>query len=97
MKKGAITYQMIHLYTSGLLRLEEIGMPARVVNTTLRFCPIKYCVTNIKGFLNNARQLKSMIAKKDPNLGPLNENEKANLQAEGFVIEGVGQLAFLDQ
>ena len=97
MKKAAITSNMIHLYTSGLLRIEETGKPARVVPTTLRFCPLKECVTNLKSTLNNARPLSSMTVKKDPELGTLDDNEKANLQTEGFIIEGVGHLAILDQ
>ena len=67
----------LHLYVKGLLNLEKDD---RVVETKLRFCLKRKCVTNINSSYNNIRPLNLDCAvKKDPFLGKLSKEEVANV------------------
>ena len=72
----------LHLYVKGLLYL---GKDDRVVETKLRFCLKKKCVTNINSSYNNIRPLNVDCAvKKNPLLGKLSKAE-----LEGFKNQGM--------
>ena len=77
----------LHLYVKGLLYLEKAD---RVVKTKLPFCLKIKCVTNISSSYNNMRPLNLDCAvKKDPLLGKLSKEEAANVELEGFKIQGM--------
>ena len=77
----------LHLYVKGLLYLEKDD---RVVETKLRFCLKRKCVTSISSSYNNRRPLNLDCAvKKDPLLGKLSKEEAANVELEGFKIQGM--------
>ena len=77
----------LHLYVKGLLYLEKDD---RVAETKLRFCLKRKCVTNINSSYNNIRPLNLDCAvKKDPLLGKLSKEEVANVELEGFKIQGM--------
>ena len=74
----------LHLYVKGLLYL---GKEDRLVETKLRFCLKRKCVTNINSSYNNIRPLQFDCAvKKDPLLGKLSKEEVADVELEGFKI-----------
>ena len=75
----------IHLFVKGLLYLERDD---RVVETKLRFCLKVACVQNIQSLYNNIRPLASLTLKKDPSVGEFSQDELANIELEGFSIEG---------
>ena len=71
----------------GLLHLEKGD---RVVETELRFCLKRKCVTNTNSFYNNIRPLNLDCAvKKDSLRGKLSKEEVANVELEGFKIQGM--------
>ena len=75
----------LHLYVQGLLYLEKDG---RVVETKLRFCLKRECVTNIKSSFNNITALDlNTVIKKDPLLAKLCKEQIANIELEGFKIQ----------
>ena len=65
LKKGVIKYGSLYLYTKGILYLHKYE---RVVETTLRFCFSKFCVTNITSTLNNIKPFIDDVVYKDQNL-----------------------------
>ena len=77
----------LHLYVKGLLYLEKDD---RVVETKLRSCLKRKCVANINSSYNNIRPLNLDCAvKKDPLLGKISKEEVANIELEGFKIQGM--------
>ena len=80
----------LHFYTKGLLYLHIHG---KVVETTLRFCMNKSCVTNITSTVTNVRPLIDFQVYKDP-LIKLPREQRANIQVEGFTIVGADPIDF---
>ena len=62
----------------------------KVHQASLRFCVNKKCVTDIKSRCHNIKPLPTATSiKKSPDLGILSPDEKANIQVEGFQVEGI--------
>ena len=80
--KDKITDGTVHASVRGLLYLQEDD---RVVETTLRFCAKKNCVTNIKNSKISVRNLNTMIIIPAETL-VLSEIERQNIVEEGFII-----------
>ena len=77
----------LHLYVKGLFYLEKDD---RVVQAKLWFCLKTRCVKNINSSYKNIRLLSLDCAvKKDPLLGKLSKEEVANVELEGFKIQGM--------
>ena len=87
LEQGKISMGDLHLYVNGLLYLEKEDI-VKIVKQ-MRFCINRNCVTNIRGIHNNIRPLQNMTVRKDPLLGRLTEEEKANIQIEGFTVQGI--------
>ena len=67
------------------LPLKYLQEDDRVVETTLRFCAKKNCVTNIKNSKISVRNLNTMIIIPAETL-VLSEIERQNIMEEGFII-----------
>ena len=65
----------------------------KVVEATLRFCPRKACVTNIKSEYHNIQDMKDMVCKKKVKT-MLSLEQRANLHLEGFKVSGLGPISF---
>ncbi len=76
--------------TASYLEKEDI---VKIVKQ-MRFCINRKCVTNIRSIFNNIRPLKNMTVRKDPLLGRLTDEEKANIQVEGFTVQGIPPIDF---
>lgn len=78
----------LHLYVKGLLWDEN---KKRIHHQNLNFCLRKSCVTKIKSACNNIRPLDVDLEtiKKSCNLGVLTREEKIDIQAEEFKVEGI--------
>ena len=63
----------------------------KVVETTLRFCLGKFCVTNISSTLHNIQPFRDDVVYKDP---ILSREQRAKIQVEGFIIHGSDPLEF---
>ena len=72
-KKGAINYSALHLYTKGILYLHKND---KVVKTTFRFCLSKLCITNITSTLNYIQQIIGNHLHKDLNFVLLREEKE---------------------
>ena len=92
LQKGKIQIGDLHLYVNGLLYLEKEDI-VKVVKE-MRFCINRKCVTEIQSQYNNIRPLEDFVVKKDPFLGRLTEEERANIQIEGFIVQGMPKLDF---
>ena len=90
LKKGVIKYGNLHIYTKGILYLHK---HEKLVETTLRFCLSKFCVTNITSTLNNIQPFADDVVYKEPNLILLRE-QRAEVQVEGFITHGVDPIDF---
>ena len=88
LRKGAINTGDLHLYTKGLF---YVAKDDKVVSSTLRFCPYRKCVQEIKSSFHNVQPLASTTVKKEPGL-VLDVEERAHLQLEGFTVIGIAQL-----
>ena len=88
--QGVIKYSNLHLYTKGILYLHK---HEKVVETTLRFCLSKFCVTNITSTLNNIQPFADNVVYKDPNF-ILSREQSAEVQVEGFIIHGLDPIDF---
>ena len=77
----------LQFYVKRLLYLEKDD---RVAEAKLRFCLKRKTVTNINSSYNNIRLLNLDYAvKKDPLLEKLSKEEVANVELEGFKIQGM--------
>ena len=76
----------LHLCVNGLLYLERYD---RFVETKLRLCLQSSCVRNIRTLYNNIRPLLMLNVKKNTLSGELSKEEMANIELEGFTVEGV--------
>ena len=77
----------LNLYVKGLFYLEKDD---RLVQAKLRFCLKTRCLKNINSSYNNIRLLSLNCAvKKNPLLGKLSKEEVANVELEGFKIQGM--------
>ena len=88
LKKGAIKEDLLHLAVNGLLYLRNKD---KVVETTLRFCPRRSCVTQIKGTLNNIKDLKDTdtVQCTTEFYATLNEEERQLLDNENINVSPV--------
>ena len=80
----------LHLNVKGLMYLQKHD---QVVEATLRFCPRKACVTNIKNEYHNIQDMKDMVCKKKAET-MLSLEQRANLHLEGFKVSGLGPISF---
>ena len=71
-KKGAINYSDLHLYTKGILYLHKHD---KVVKTTFRFCLSKLCITNITSTLNYIQEIIGNHLHKDLGVLPSRDSE----------------------
>ena len=62
LKKGAINTGDLHFYTKGLFYVARDG---KVVSSTLRFCPSRKCVQEIKSSFPNVQPLLNMTVIKE--------------------------------
>ena len=77
----------LHLYVKRLFYLEKDD---KVLETKLRFSLKRKCVTNINSSYKNMRPLNLDCAgRKDPLLGKLSKEEVANVELEGFKVQGM--------
>ena len=82
LKKDCIKPKDLHLFVDGLLYLKDHD---RVVETKLRFCPKRICVSVIKSNLNNIKSLCSMEVRKSEDTD-ITDAERTKILDEGFVI-----------
>ena len=82
MKKESIKLNDVHLLVEGLLYLRDHD---KVLQIKHRFCLKRECVTNIKGNLNNIRNLESMEVKESEGL-LLTDDERDTVINEGFIL-----------
>ena len=84
--KGAIKNGDLHLCVDGLLFLREKDI---VVETKLRFCAKASCARNIKGTMNNIREIQSnmKITCSQEIKDSFSLEEENKLFTEGFTIE----------
>ena len=80
----------LHLNVKGLIYLQKHD---KVVEATLRFCPRKACVTNVKSEYHNIQDMKDMVCKKKAE-SRLSHEQRANLHLEGFKVSGLGSISF---
>ena len=88
LKKGAINTGDLHLHIKGLF---YVAKDDKVVSSTLRFCPIRKCVQEIKSSFHNVQSLVIMTVKIEPGL-VLDVEERAHLQLERFTVIDLAQL-----
>ena len=80
--KGAIKQNDVHVYCHGLLYLSG----DKVVETKLRFCAKKTCLTNIKGALHNFKGMpEAMILTRKADL-QISQEQGQKLISDGFVL-----------
>ena len=61
LKKGAINTEDIHLYAKGLI---YVAKGDKVVSSTLRFCPSRKCVQEIKSSFHTVQPFSKHDSKK---------------------------------
>ena len=85
LKKDKIDPGMLHLSVEGLLYVRRHN---NVVQTVLRFCLTRKCVTDIRSKMNNIRNLTSMGTKEHESLSsdPLTASEREEIIKEGFIF-----------
>eukprot|EP00794_Sanderia_malayensis_P013304 gene13304-14677_t len=87
LEPGKICMGDLHLYVNGLLYLEKEDI-VKIVKQ-MRFCINRKCVINIQSIFNNIHPLENTTVRKDPLVGRLTNEEKANIQVEGFTVQGI--------
>ena len=85
LKKGAIITGGLDLCRKGLF---YVAKDDKVVSSTLRFCPSRKCVQEIKSSFHNAQPLVGMTVKKNLDL---DVEERVHLQLEEFIVIGLAQ------
>ena len=85
LKKDQIDPGMLHLAVEGLLYIRKHN---NVVQTVLRFCLSRKCVTDIRSKMNNIRNLTSMEIKEHESLtsDPLTASERDDIVKKGFIF-----------
>lgn len=89
MKQAKIKIGDLHMNVKDFLYLEPKD---QVLETKLRFYLSKTCCQNITSTKHNIRSLTFFLVKKNPQLGILTHEERANIQLKGFVVQGMNQL-----